>query len=128
MPAMTDEYRQLGYDTSNDMIRYDTFRGLGEDARAIIHIRNAGAGRIRMGQMMFDDGNFARAAADWLSAAACFHLATDLQQMRDAFDRAKRLFEQGQIPPERRDLHAALREREEQLKALEQQHNQLVQH
>jgi tetratricopeptide (TPR) repeat protein len=124
---MTDEYRQLGYDTSNDMIRHDSCRGLGEYARAALHIRNAGAGRLRMGQMMFDEGNFAWAAANWLSAAACFDLATDPKQMREALDRAKRLFEDGKIPPERRDLHESLKEREEEFKALERKLNQFGQ-
>ena len=121
MPAtMTDEYRQLGYDTSNDMIRYDSRRGIGEYAQAALHIRNAGFGRLRMGQMMHDAGEFVLAAENWLSAAACFLLATDPKEMQETLARAQQLDQEGKIPPERRDIHAAMKEREAELKELEQ--------
>jgi tetratricopeptide (TPR) repeat protein len=102
------------------MIDHDADRTLGRYPKAAAHIRDAGFGRLRMGELMFADGNFAQAAADWLSAAACFYLATDLERMREAFDRVQKLDQEGKIPPERRDIHAALKEREEQIKVIEQ--------
>jgi hypothetical protein len=121
------EYRKLELDSSNDMIEHDADRTLGRYPKAAWHILQAGLARERMGQMMFDGGDFTQAAADWLSAAACFDLATDPKRMRDALDRARTLDHEGKIPPERRDLHEALKEREEQLKALEEKLTQFDQ-
>lgn len=115
-----DEYRQLGYDTTNDMIRYDARRGDGLYEQAALHIRQAGFGRARMGQMRFAAGDHARAAAHWLSAAACFLLVPDAKRMREYVERVRQLDREGKIPPERRDIHAALKEREEELRTLEE--------
>ena len=117
--TMTEEYRQLGYDTSNDMIRHDARRTDRKYEEAALHIRDAGLGRLRMGQMMYDAGEFALAVEDWLSAAACFYLVPDLERMNDATELVRKLDCEGKIPPERRDLHAALKEREEQLVELD---------
>ena len=114
------EYKKLALDSSNDMMDHDGDRSLGRYAKAARHILQAGLARDRMGQMMFDSGDFIQAAADWLSAAACFLLAADPRRMRDAFERAQTLVHEGKVPPERRDIHAALKEREEQLAALDQ--------
>jgi tetratricopeptide (TPR) repeat protein len=113
------EYRKLELDSSNDMMDHDADRTLGRYAKAALHMRDAGLMRLRMGQMMFDANDYAQAAADWLSAAACFYLATDSKRMQDALDRARKLRDEGKIPPERRDIHEALKEREEQVKELE---------
>ncbi|MBN9121901.1 MAG: hypothetical protein J0I06_22630 [Planctomycetes bacterium] len=118
--ATNAEYRKLGLDSSNAMIEHDADRTLGRYPKAAWHILRAGLVRAQMGQMMSDDGNFTQAAADWLSAAACFDLATDPTRMREALDRVRKLDQEGKIPPERRDLHEAIKEREEELKALEQ--------
>lgn len=115
----TAEYRKLRLDSSNDMIEHDADRTLGRYPKAAWHILQAGIARVRMGQMMFDAGNFTQAAADWLSAAACFDLATDPKRMRETLDRVRQLNQEGQIPPERRDIHIALKEREDELPALE---------
>src|SRR5436853_2447565 len=109
--TMTEEYRKLGLDSSNDMMAHDSRRVLGRYPEAALHIREAGFGRFRMGQIMFDAGDFAQAAADWLSAAACFYLVPDLERMHDCIERVRQLNREGKIPPERRDLHVALKER-----------------
>jgi hypothetical protein len=48
--------------------------------------------------------------------------------MREVLDRVRQLDREGRVPPERRDLHNALKEREEELKALEQKTSQFRQH
>jgi hypothetical protein len=100
------------------MMDHDAERALGRYPQAAWHMLQAGEARARMGQMMFDAGQFAQAAADWLSAAACFYLATGLERMRNTFERVKQLGQEGKIPPERRDIHAAIKERAEQLETL----------
>ena len=114
------EYRKLELESSNDLIRHDARRGDGKYSDALRHAFQAGLARDRMGQMMFEDGQFHYATEDWLSAAACFLLAADPRCMRDAFERAQTLVHEGKVPPERRDIHAALKEREGQLAALDQ--------
>ncbi|QJW96200.1 tetratricopeptide repeat protein [Frigoriglobus tundricola] len=118
--ATNAEYRKLALDSSNDMIDHDADRGLGRYPKAAWHMLQAGITRVRMGQMMFDAQEFVWAAEDWLSASACFYLATDLDRMRATFDRVRKLDQEGKIPPERRDIHAAIKEREEQIKTLYQ--------
>lgn len=116
----TPEYRKLGLESSNDLIRHDARRGDGRYADAARHAREAGFARLRMGQMMFDAGEFVHATADWLSAAACFYLVPDLKRMRDTFERTRLLVQDKGVPPTRRDITAALTERAEQIAALEQ--------
>ncbi len=125
--AANAEYRKLALDSSNDMMDHDGEHALGRYPKAARHILQAGETRVRMGQLMFDEGQFAQAAADWLSAAACFDLVPDLERMRDAFERVRKLEHEGKIPPERRDIHAAIKEREEEIKTLEQKLNQFHQ-
>ncbi len=121
----TSEYRKLELDSSNDLIRHDARRSDRKYPEAALHARQAGLARLRMGQMMFDVGQFVSAAEDWLSAAACFYLANDLKRMRETFARAQKLVQEGKVPPERRDIHAALQEREEQLAVLDQKSSPL---
>jgi hypothetical protein len=123
----TPEYRKLALDSSNEMMDHDGDRGLGRYPQAALHIREAGFGRLRMGQIMSDSGDFVHAAEDWLSAAACFYLVPDLERMRDAFERVRRIDQAGHIPAERRDIHAAIKEREEQLRTLDEKLNQFRQ-
>jgi tetratricopeptide (TPR) repeat protein len=120
----TPEYRKLALDSSNDMIRHDSRRGCGEYADAALYMRKAGDARARMGQIMFDEGQFVYAAEDWLSAAACFYLATDPDRMKEYFERVKKLDREGKIPVDRRDIHTALKEREEECQTLD---NRLIQ-
>lgn len=115
----TPEYGKLRIDSSNDMIRYDARWGDREYEQAAWHIRQAGFARQRMGQIAYDDGRFDRAAADWLSAAACFYLVPDLSRMRECVDLVRSLNRDGRISAERKDIYAALEEREEQVRELE---------
>lgn len=109
------EYKSLVTASSNDMIRHDTYRGMGEYEQAALHIREAGLGRVRMGQLTYSAGDYPRAAADWLSAAACFYLVPDPERMRQCVERVQQLDREGKIPADRRDIHAALKEREGEL-------------
>lgn len=124
----TPEYRKLALDSSNEMMDHDGDRGLGRYAKAARHIREAGFGRLRMGQIMFDAGEFVHAAEDWLSAAACFYLVPDLERMREAFGRVQALDRAGHIPAERRDIRAAIVEREGQFHELGQKLKRFLQH
>lgn len=117
--TVSPEYLKLERDSSNDIIRHDARRGDRKYPEAAVHARNAGLARLGMGEIMFDAGDFPQAAADWLSASACFYLASDVERMREALDRARHLDREGKIPPERRDIHEAMKEREEQLRELE---------
>jgi hypothetical protein len=118
--SITDnpEYRKLRLDSSNDLIRHDARRGDGEYEQAALHARQAGLARQQMAAMAFAAGEYVRAASDWLSAAACFHLATDPERMRDALASAQQLEREGRIPAENRHVFAALREREEDAREL----------
>lgn len=115
----TPEYRALELDSSNDMIDHDGDRGLGRYERAARHMRQAGAGRGRMGQLMFEAGNYRWAATDWLCAADCFRRVPDLGQMRACLGRAQDLEWRGKVAPTDLYLFDALREREGQLDELE---------
>lgn len=123
----TSEYRDLALQSSNEMMEHDSRRVLGRYPQAALHIRNAGLGRLRMGQIMSDAGDFPQAAADWLCAGECFYLVPDLERMRACVERVQKLNQEGKIPPDRRDIHDALKERGEQIKALEQKIRQFLQ-
>lgn len=109
------EYRQLERESSNDLIRHDARRGDGKYPEAAWHALQAGLARYRMGQIMSESGEYVFATEDWLSAAACFYLATDPNRMKAAFGRAEQLVQEGKIPPERRDIYEALKEREKEI-------------
>lgn len=114
----TPEYRALQRDTSNDIIRHDTRRGDGEFTAAATHARRAGIGRRRMAELAVAAGEYPRAAADWLSAAACYLLCDDGGAMAECVARARELADAGRIPADRRDLWHALAEREAELQRL----------
>jgi tetratricopeptide (TPR) repeat protein len=116
--TLPPEYRDLALDSSNEMMAYDSRWVLGRYAEAAWHMLQAGLARERMGQITFDAGNFAQAAADWLSAAACFLLATDPKRMHETLARVQQLDQEGKIPPERRDIHTALIERKSEPQTL----------
>jgi tetratricopeptide (TPR) repeat protein len=73
-----------------------------------------------MGQLCFVADDFPQAAADWLSATACFLQATALREAEETFCRVQELQKDGQIPPGRNDLFVALREREAEIAQLRQ--------
>ena len=110
----TPGYKQLALDSSNDMIRYDSLWVQGDYSEAAWHVRRAGFARQQMGQIQFETGEFADAAEDWLSAAECFYLATELKKMQDCIERVQRLRNNGQIPAPRSDILETLAEREDQ--------------
>jgi hypothetical protein len=116
----TPEYRKLALDSSNDLIRYDSRWILGEYPSAAFHALRAGIARTNMGVIKVKEKDFTQATADWLSAAHCFNLATRPQLVRRTLDWVLQMGKEGKIPPERRDLFAAIAEREEEYKKLEQ--------
>ena len=89
--TMNTEYWKLALDSSNDMIEHDADRTLGRYPKAAWRILQAGLAREPHGQMMFETANFSQAAADWLSAAACFFLATDPKEMQESLARVQKL-------------------------------------
>jgi hypothetical protein len=113
------EYRKLELDSSNDIIRHDARRSDRKYAEAAWHALQAGHGRRLMGILMRDAGQFTRAAEDWLSASACFYLATAPHLLRSGLEKVRELDRAGHIPRERRDMHAAMQERDTQLNSLE---------
>jgi hypothetical protein len=78
----------------------------------------AGIERERMGRMMIEAGEVVFAAEDWLSAAACFLLATAPARSSALLDEVRRLDAEGKVPTDRRDMHAALREHGQGLETL----------
>jgi hypothetical protein len=114
------EYHTLALDSSNEMMAHDSRRVLGRYAEAAWHAFRAGDGRRRMGVLMRQANNFTRAAADWLSASACFCLATNPGLSRIGLMKVRELITAGHIPPERNDIHEAVREREDEITNLEE--------
>jgi hypothetical protein len=117
----TKEYRQLELDSSNHMIEWDAHWLAGRYEEATYAIWKAGNERFRMGEMTWKEGQFERAAADWLSSAACYVEATDEKHAVAALARAQELEAQGRISAERTDLFTALRKREEEVRQLRAQ-------
>jgi hypothetical protein len=113
-----DEYRELERESSNHLLEHDSQRTLGRYEEAASHALQAGKDRVRMGQLCFDAAEYPEAAADWLSAAACFLLAMARTQAGDILSVVHRLEADGKIPVDRPDLMAALRERERGLEEL----------
>lgn len=77
------KYRQLAIDSSNDMIEHDASRMLGRFVVAEEYARKAGMGRLDMGKIMLEGGEFTHAAEDYLLAGACFCLSRDRQAIKD---------------------------------------------
>jgi hypothetical protein len=124
--ASAREYRGLAYESSNLMLDRDSSQALGRYEEAALRALQAGRGRARMGQLRIDSGEYAEAVEDWLSAAACFFLSTAKQQVADVLDVLLRLEAEGKFPKGRSDLRAALQERKQALKELDQRVQQFL--
>jgi hypothetical protein len=120
------EYRQLEQESSNQLMEHDSRRVLGRYEEAAYRALQAGQDRARMGQLCCEAGEYAEAAEDWLSATACFLLATAPKQAVGALGLLRRLEAEGKVPAERPDLRNALREREQQLNDLNRQVEQFL--
>jgi tetratricopeptide (TPR) repeat protein len=121
---MTDtlarEYQDLERASSNELLESDSRRVLGRYAEAAYHALQAGRSRARMGLLRYQAREYAEAVEDWLSAADCFLQATSRAQATDVLEALHRAEMDGQVPAERPDLHAALRERDQGLVELNQ--------
>lgn len=116
--TQTSEYRQLALDSSNSLMDWDAGRALGRHEEAAVAVRRAGELRRQMGQLCLADGDYPQAAADWLSAAACFVQATAADEAEELVHRVTDMVRQDQIPAERKDIWAALSERQEEVRKL----------
>ncbi len=123
----TPEYKRLALESSNEMIEHDASRGLGRYPEAALHSKQAGLDRLRMGQIMFDAGQFGYAVEDWLSAATCFLLGGAEKEAETSLDLVAHLEQQGNIGQDRKDLRVALSERKKQLTELGQRRQRLLQ-
>jgi hypothetical protein len=120
------EYRDLEHESSSRLLEHDSRRVLGRYEEAAYHALQAGTGRDRMGRLCFQAGEFAEAAEDWLSAVACFLLATANQQAAGVLELLRRLEADGKIPAERSDLVGTLRGREREWKDLNERIQQFL--
>jgi hypothetical protein len=114
----TDDFARLELESSNLLLQSDADRACGRYEAAADHALQGGVLRSRMGEISSHRGDFAGAGEDWLSAAACFLLATASEQASTTLELAQRLETEGKWPPERADLRAALRERRDELEQL----------
>jgi hypothetical protein len=119
MATKDNEYRKLALDSSNCLMDWDGQWGLGRYEMATEAVLHAGQMRQRMGQMSLKCNDSEAATEDWLSSAKCFVEATALKPAAEMLRLIQQLEAAGRIPPERQDLLAALREREEQVRRLE---------
>ncbi|HKI33744.1 MAG TPA: hypothetical protein VKA46_17965, partial [Gemmataceae bacterium] len=74
------EYRELELQSSNLLLEADSRLVLSRYEEAAFHALQAGRSRARMGELNYKADEWAGAAEDWLSAAACFLRATAPQQ------------------------------------------------
>lgn len=114
------EYRDLATESSNLMIEADSKWVLGNYPLAAYYFLQAGRKRSQMGQISFDDAQFANAAADWLSATACFLQGTSIEHAQTTMKLVYELERDEKIPEDRLDIHVAIREREQELTNLEE--------
>ncbi len=122
MTLTNPEYRQLARESSNQMLRYDAERLQGNFEEAGLAIWQAGQNRMKMADLGRQEGDVSRAAADLLSAAACFLQAGNLKWAERAFRELEQL---GPLPAERRDLTDARAERAGQLDELARRQHQV---
>ena len=115
-----EDYRRLELDSSNLLMQWDGKWGLGWYEEAASAVLKAGEMRRRMAQMCFEAGDFEQAAADSLSSAACFFAATAADRAKEQLGIAQQLEADSRIPPKRKDILAALREREAEVDGLAQ--------
>ncbi|HUY34805.1 MAG TPA: hypothetical protein VMV69_18815 [Pirellulales bacterium] len=120
------DYHELELESSNDLVDHDSRRVLGRFAEAASHALQAGARRERMGRISLDTGRHADAAEDWLSAASCFLLATASGRAAEILKIVHGLIAQGNVPANRRDLHAALGECDKGLKQLKRKERRFL--
>jgi hypothetical protein len=119
------EYHDLELESSNELLEHDSRLLLGRYEEAAYHALQAGRCRARMGQLCFEAEEYAEATEDWLSAAACFLLATAREQAAGVLDVLHHQVE-GKIPAERPDLREAVRQRDQELKDLNQRVQQFL--
>lgn len=115
-----DNSRQLGLDSSNLLMEWDGLWVLGRYEEATLAVRDAGHMRRRMGEMCLEQGEFAVAAGDWLSATACYVQASARLEANATLQLVRRLDSQGHVPADRADLRAALKEREDEIHTLKE--------
>ncbi|OYV88214.1 MAG: hypothetical protein B7Z73_08965 [Planctomycetia bacterium 21-64-5] len=113
----TQRYRELERESSGMLLDHDSRRVLGRYEEAAFHALQAGRRRASMGKILFDAGDHVGAAEDWLSATACFMLATAEDQIRTLLDIVRRMEDDGDFEsrPEMSDI---LQQRDQELRAL----------
>jgi hypothetical protein len=122
------EYRHLELESSNHLMEHDSREVLGRYEEAAYNALQAGNERDRMGQLSFEAQEYSNAAADWLSATACYLLATAAPQAKRTLETLRRLEADGKIPANRPDMRAALEERDRGLQGLKQKLQQFDHH
>jgi hypothetical protein len=120
------EYDNLERESSSQLMEHDSRQVLGRYEEAAYAALQAGRGRARMGQLCFEAEEYVEATEDWLSAAACLLLATETKHAARVLDLLHRLDVDGKIPAERPDLHATLRERDQELTDLKERMQQFL--
>src|SRR3954447_21271755 len=96
----TPEYRHLALESSNHLMEHDSRTVLGRYEEAAHHALQAGILRERMGQLSYEVQDYKRATADWLSAVACYLLATASEPAVAVLDALHRLEADGLFPTE----------------------------
>ena len=119
-------YRVLATDSSNLMLKHDGEVGQGNDVEAAYAIWQAGGMRSKMADLSLADGDYGRAIADNLSSSACYIVAADAERAALSLRKAQELEKQGKVPPERSDLPGVIREREAELRQLEERQERFL--
>jgi len=112
------EYRELELQSSNLLLEADSRLVLSRYEEAAFHALQAGRSRARMGELNYKADEWAGAAEDWLSAAACFLRATAPQQAQTVLRLVQQLSSEGKIPAHREDVRVAQEERTQELDRL----------
>ncbi|HET6879104.1 MAG TPA: hypothetical protein VFI31_03050 [Pirellulales bacterium] len=113
----SERYRELERESSSLLLDHDSRLALGRYEEAAFHALQAGRQRASMGRILFDAGDRIAAAEDWLSATACFLLATAEEQARTLLGILQTLAEDGDLES-RPDLTAVLAQRNEETRQL----------
>jgi hypothetical protein len=120
------DYENLERESSSQLMEHDSRRVLGRYEEAAYAALQAGRSRTRMGYLCLEAEEYGEATEDWLSAVACFLLATATKPAADVLDALHRLEAEGKIPAERADLHATMRERDRGLTDLNERMQQFL--